>query len=113
MACQDDMIIVGVTKTRPSFGCDLAVKMGLPLYCTYDDAERIEAFATGGYDCEGELSDLLSVADVVVDCSPGKVGSTKSRKIQKCWNQVYLPRWRKTRNDWYVLHLVVLTTSKT
>ena len=23
---QDDMEIVGVTKTRPSFGCDLAVK---------------------------------------------------------------------------------------
>jgi len=36
VACQDDMEIVGVTKTRPSFGCDLAVKMNLPLYCTYD-----------------------------------------------------------------------------
>ena len=25
---QDDMEIVGVTKTRPSFGCDLAVRKG-------------------------------------------------------------------------------------
>ena len=82
VACQDDMIIVGVTKTRPSFGCDLAVKMGLPLYCTYDDAEKIEAFATGGYDCEGGLSDLLSIADVVVDCSPGKVGAQNLEKYK-------------------------------
>ena len=56
MACQDDMIIVGVTKTRPSFGCDLAVKMELPLYCTYDDPDKIDAFASGGYDCKGGLS---------------------------------------------------------
>ena len=26
VACQDDMEIIGVTKTRPAFGCDLAVR---------------------------------------------------------------------------------------
>ena len=72
---QDDMEIVGVTKTRPSFGCDLAVRKGYPLYCTYDEQDRIDAFEPAGYDCKGGLSDLLSVADVVVDCSPGKVGA--------------------------------------
>ena len=72
---QDDMEIVGVTKTRPSFGCDLAVRKGYPLYCTYDEQDRIDAFGPAGYDCKGGLSDLLSVADVVVDCSPGKVGA--------------------------------------
>lgn len=72
---QSDMEIVGVTKTRPSFGCDLAVRKGYPLYCTFNDIERIEAFAPAGYDCQGGLSDLLAVADVVVDCSPGKVGA--------------------------------------
>ena len=40
---QDDMEIVGVTKTRPSFGCDLAVRKGYPLYCTYDTEEKIAA----------------------------------------------------------------------
>ncbi|MEK9650797.1 MAG: type II glyceraldehyde-3-phosphate dehydrogenase [Poseidonia sp.] len=72
---QDDMEIIGVTKTRPSFGCDLAVRKGYPLYCTFDDADRIKAFADAGYTCHGGLSDLLAVADVVVDCSPGKVGA--------------------------------------
>ena len=72
---QGDMEIIGVTKTRPAFGCDLAVRKGYPLYCTYDDPDRIAAFAEAGYTCHGGLSDLLAVADVVVDCSPGKVGA--------------------------------------
>ncbi|MGB0612154.1 MAG: type II glyceraldehyde-3-phosphate dehydrogenase, partial [Poseidonia sp.] len=72
---QDDMEIIGVTKTRPSFGCDLAVRKGFPLYCTFDEPERIAAFAKAGYTCHGGLSDLLAVADIVVDCSPGKVGA--------------------------------------
>ena len=74
VAAQSDMEIVGVTKTRPSFGCDLAVRKGYPLFCTFDDADRIAAFAASGYDCHGGISDLLSLCDVVVDCSPGKVG---------------------------------------
>ena len=74
VAAQSDMEVVGVTKTRPSFGCDLAVRKGYPLFCTFDDAERIAAFTTSGYDCRGGISDLLSLCDVVVDCSPGKVG---------------------------------------
>ena len=80
---QDDMEIVGVTKTGPSFGCDLAVKKGFPLYCTFDDAERIARFAEQGYECHGGLADLLAIADVVVDCSPGKLGAENLAKYQK------------------------------
>ena len=79
---QDDMEIVGVTKTRPAFGCDLAVKKGYPIYCTYDDEAKISAFAEAGYDCHGGLSDLLSIADIVVDCSPGKVGASNMEKYR-------------------------------
>jgi len=79
---QDDMEIVGVTKTGPSFGCDLAVKKGFPLYCTFDDADRIAAFAEAGYDCAGGISDLLAIADIVVDCSPGKTGPENLEKYQ-------------------------------
>ena len=55
VSCQDDMEIIGVTKTRPSFGCDLAVRKGYPLYCTFDDADKISAFGEAGYDCKGCL----------------------------------------------------------
>ena len=80
---QDDMEIVGVTKTGPSFGCDLAVKKGFPLYCTFDDANRIARFAEQGYECHGGLADLLAIADVVVDCSPGKLGAENLAKYEK------------------------------
>jgi len=79
---QDDMEIVGVTKTGPSFGCDLAVKKGFPLYCTFDDPERIASFATAGYNCAGGLSTLLEIADVVVDCAPGKMGAENLAKYK-------------------------------
>ena len=79
---QDDMEIIGVTKTGPSFGCDLAVKKGFPLFCTFDDQEKIAAFATQGYECSGGISDMLAVTDVVVDCSPGKMGAENLQKYQ-------------------------------
>ena len=79
---QDDMIVVGVTKTGPSFGCDLAVKKGFPLYCTFDDPSKISAFSDAGYTCSGGLSDLLSIADVVVDCAPGKLGAENIEKYK-------------------------------
>ena len=47
------MEIIGGTKTRPSFGCDLAVRKGYPLYCTYNDPEKIAAFGPAGYTCHG------------------------------------------------------------
>ncbi len=83
VAAQTDMEIIGVTKTRPSFGCDLAVRKGYPLYCTYDSEEKISAFTDAGYVCHGGLSGLLELADVVIDCSPGKVGSDNKKKYQQ------------------------------
>jgi glyceraldehyde-3-phosphate dehydrogenase (NAD(P)) len=76
------MEIVGVTKTGPSFGCNLAVKKGFPLYCTNDAPDRIARFAEQGYTCAGGLSDLLTIADIVVDCSPGKLGDENLAKYK-------------------------------
>ena len=79
---QEDMEVVGVTKTSPSFGCNLAFKKGFPLYCTSDEAKRISAFSESNFECRGGLSNLLSIADVVVDCSPGKVGTENLSKYR-------------------------------
>ena len=83
VAAQSDMEIAGVTKTGPSFGCELAVRRGFPLYCTFDDTDRISAFDTGGYECAGGLSKLLAAADIVVDCSPGKTGGENLAKYRQ------------------------------
>ena len=78
---QDDMEVVGVTKTGPSFGCELAIKKGFPLYCTFDDKERISSLRKRVRLLWG-LSDLLSIADVVVDCAPGKLGAENLEKYR-------------------------------
>jgi len=87
VSAQDDMQVIGVTKTRPSFGCDLAVRNRFPLYCTFDDADGVAAFSEAGYECLGGISDLLGICDIVVDCSPGNVGQQNrdryhSRKVR-------------------------------
>ena len=79
---QEDMIIIGVTKTGPSFGCELAVKRGFPLFCTSDEKDRIDKFKDEGYECSGGISDLLNLCDVVVDCSPGKLGESNLVKYK-------------------------------
>ena len=37
---QDDMEVVGVTKTVHIFGFEMAKKKGIPLNCTFEDRER-------------------------------------------------------------------------
>ncbi|MDP6985921.1 MAG: type II glyceraldehyde-3-phosphate dehydrogenase [Candidatus Thalassarchaeaceae archaeon] len=80
---QPDMEVAGVTKTGPSFGCDLAAKKGFPLYCTSDSEQMISSFENSGYDCRGGISDLLGIADIVVDCAPGKLGSQNIEKYRE------------------------------
>ena len=79
---QEDMEVVGVTKTGPSFGCEMAAKKGFDLYCTSDDKDMIASFENSRFVCKGGLKDLLSISDVVIDCSPGKMGASNLKNYQ-------------------------------
>lgn len=70
---QDDMEIVGVTKTRPTFEARLAKENKYPLYVAIP--ENIPKFEDAGYKVEGNLDDLLEKVDIIVDCTPGKKGA--------------------------------------
>ena len=39
------------------------------------------------------VSDLLSIADIVVDCSPGKVGAQNKDIYEKAGVRWIFPRW--------------------
>ena len=67
---QDDMEVIGVTKTGPSFGCQLAVKKQYPIFCTSDDEDRINAFSEHGYLCHGGISKLLEICLLYTSPSP-------------------------------------------
>ncbi|AEA46139.1 type II glyceraldehyde-3-phosphate dehydrogenase [Archaeoglobus veneficus] len=78
VSCQKDMEIVGVTKTKPDFEAKLAVRRGYKLYAAIP--ERVEVFEKAGVPVEGTIEDLIQNADVVIDCSPGKVGAENKEK---------------------------------
>jgi glyceraldehyde-3-phosphate dehydrogenase (NAD(P)) len=73
VSLQDDMEIVGVTKTRPTFEARMAVDKDYDLYIAIP--ENIPKFVEAGIPVKGTLDDLLKLADVVVDCTPGKKGA--------------------------------------
>ena len=61
---QDDMEIVGVTKTRPTIEADLAIEKGFPLYAVAEEFEK--RFIDAGIPIEkGALPVLLKKADIV------------------------------------------------
>ncbi|MDI9611323.1 MAG: type II glyceraldehyde-3-phosphate dehydrogenase [Archaeoglobales archaeon] len=77
IALQDDMEVVGVTKTKPDFEAKMA-SMKFDLYLAKKDGA--ELFEKAGIETCGFLEDLLGKADIVVDCSPDKVGA-ENKKI--------------------------------
>ncbi|MCX6652844.1 MAG: type II glyceraldehyde-3-phosphate dehydrogenase [Methanomassiliicoccales archaeon] len=69
---QDDMEVVGVTKTKPSYEARLAIKEGLPLYAAAP--ENVADFEKEEIKLAGTLADLLPKCDIIVDATPGGVG---------------------------------------
>jgi len=77
IGCQKDMEIVGVTKTKPDFEAKFAVKRGYKLYTAIP--ERLKFFEDAGIKVEGTIEDLIEKVDIVVDCSPNKVGAENKK----------------------------------
>ncbi|MBR2092731.1 MAG: type II glyceraldehyde-3-phosphate dehydrogenase, partial [Candidatus Methanomethylophilaceae archaeon] len=71
VAAQDDMELVGITKTRPSFEALTALRKG---YDIYVPDESVQAFEKAGVKIAGTLKDMYAKVDIVVDCTPGNVG---------------------------------------
>lgn len=67
---QDDMEIVGVTKTRPTYEARTASELGLDIYVP---SESLDAFKKAGIRTAGTIKDLYGKIDIMVDCTPGKV----------------------------------------
>ncbi|OPY31224.1 MAG: Glyceraldehyde-3-phosphate dehydrogenase [Methanomassiliicoccales archaeon PtaU1.Bin124] len=78
---QDDMEVVGVTKTRPSFEARNAIKEGFPLFAAC--AEDVTEFDKAGIKTSGTLDDLISKCDIVIDTTPGGVGADYKPKYEK------------------------------
>ena len=72
VAAQDDMEVVGVVKTRPSFEARIALEKGFALYTAAK--ENIEDFKKSKIEVSGTLEELLDKADIMIDATPGDTG---------------------------------------
>jgi glyceraldehyde-3-phosphate dehydrogenase (NAD(P)+) (phosphorylating) len=73
VARQNDMELVGVTKTRPDYKSQEALRKGINLYAV--DEKSLASFRASGVSVKGTLNDLLQRVDVVVDAAPESVGA--------------------------------------
>ncbi|KZX11540.1 phosphorylating glyceraldehyde-3-phosphate dehydrogenase [Methanobrevibacter filiformis] len=78
---QNDMKVIGVSKTKPDFEAKMAVKKGYDLYIAIPEREQL--FKDAGIEIAGTVDDMIKEADVVVDCTPGNVGPANLEKYKK------------------------------
>jgi len=69
---QRDMEVVGVVKTRPTFEAWAAIGNGFRLFTP---ADRVPAMEEAGLEVAGTQEELVEMADLVVDATPGKMGT--------------------------------------
>ncbi len=81
VAAQDDMEIVGIVKTRPSFEAKIAQDKGYALYAAAK--ENIEDFKESKMEVSGTLDELLDEAELVVDATPGDTGEEYKKLYEK------------------------------
>ncbi len=81
VAVQDDMELVGVVKTKPSFEAHIAKEKGYELYTTTN--ENIELFRKSKIEVCGTLEELLDKADIVIDATPGDTGEEYKKLYEK------------------------------
>jgi len=72
IALQDDMLLVGVSKTRPNYEALTAAGKGYKLYVPEGSEEEFER---KGIQVSGTIEEMISKSDIVVDATPGGVGA--------------------------------------
>jgi len=78
---QEDMEVVGICDLSPDYRLRIAEGLGLPLFAPGKEART--TLEAAGFGVEGLLADLLAAADVVVDCTPKKVGAAYAEAYRK------------------------------
>jgi len=81
VSAQDDMKVVGVSKTKPDYEARMAVKKGYDLYIAIPEREKL--FNQAGIEIAGTVDEMISDTDIVVDCTPGNIGPENLEKYKK------------------------------
>ncbi len=77
---QDDMDLVGVADVVHDYRIRVAVERGYPLFAA--DPERRVEMEAAGIPLAGTLDDLLRQAEIIVDCTPKRVGARNRERYR-------------------------------
>src|SRR5699024_10124797 len=70
---QEDMELLGGSDVATHYRVATAITQDIPIYASTEDAHQ--EMSAVGYPVAGRLPDLLDSADVVVYCTPAKIGA--------------------------------------
>ncbi|ABR55233.1 glyceraldehyde-3-phosphate dehydrogenase, type II [Methanococcus vannielii SB] len=84
VAKQDDMKVIGVTKTKPDFEARMAVTKGYKLFAAIPEKKHL--FEEANIPIEGTIEDIIEDADIVVDGAPKKIGKANVENVYKKHN---------------------------
>ena len=73
VADQDDMEITGIADIETDWRMTMVTHKGFRLFASLQD--RADTMQRAGLEIAGTLDDLLGDADVIVDCTPSRVGA--------------------------------------
>jgi glyceraldehyde-3-phosphate dehydrogenase (NAD(P)) len=72
VALQDDMTVEGIVKTKPTYEVQGALGSGHAVFAS--TREKIPFFEKEGVEISGVTEDLVARSDIILDCTPGKLG---------------------------------------
>ena len=75
---QSDMKLIGVTGNSYNFRMEIANSKNIPIYGVEGTDKK--SFEDNGIKLAGEMDDLLDAVDIIVDCTPKKIGKVNKEK---------------------------------
>ncbi|MFZ5790091.1 MAG: type II glyceraldehyde-3-phosphate dehydrogenase [Pseudomonadota bacterium] len=77
---QDDMELLGIADIETDWRMKTALQKGFRLFASLED--RADAMRKAGLEIAGTLDDLLEDAEVVVDCTPKRIGAKNAERYR-------------------------------
>ncbi len=81
VTAQIDMDLVGVADVSIDYRLRVAAERGFPIYASV--AEKRSLMEEAGLPVGGTLDDLLGQVDIVVDCTPKKIGASNRARYEQ------------------------------
>jgi glyceraldehyde-3-phosphate dehydrogenase (NAD(P)) len=81
VACQDDMEFIGIADIATDWRLRTAAQKGFKLFASLESSA--DAMRKAGFEVAGTLDTLVGGADIVVDCTPKRIGAKNAELYRK------------------------------